>query len=331
MKVVQFLASKGWGGLEKAFVNLCNEMAKTTQIDVIIFDNSIVSSKFTKDVNVHLLYADPSRFNPFLYWELFRLLQKIEVDIVHTHSAKATQIFSYVNIFLSLPHVATKHNSRKGKIFNSLPNIIAVSDGVKESILHENVKVIYNGVIPVEVKPQAQNKVFTILAVGRLDKIKGFDLLIQECAKLDFPFRLDIVGEGEEKKNLVSFINKLHLEDQISLLGFREDIPQLMHNADVVVMSSHSEGFSLVMLEALFYAKLFISTKVSGATEVLDERFLFDGSNFSEKLKDIYKNESRYKDEYALLSKRLRDKFLLSHIAKIHIEYYESILERSGE
>ncbi len=45
---------------------------------------------------------------------------------------------------------------------------------------------------------------------------------------LTFHLGLDIVGEGEEKKNLVSFINKLHLEDQISLLGFREDIPQLI-------------------------------------------------------------------------------------------------------
>lgn len=331
MKVVQFLASKGWGGLENVFVNLCNEMAKTIDIDVIVFNNSVVSSKFNKNINVHLLYSSPGRFNPFLYMELLRLLQKLEVDIVHTHSAKATQIFSYINIFLSLPQVATKHNSRKGKIFNSLPNIIAVSNGVKESILHENVRIIYNGITTVEVKSQLQNKVFTLLAVGRLDAIKGFDILIQECAKLDFPFQLQIVGEGKEKKNLALLIDKLHLEKQVNLLGFREDIPQLMHNADMVVMSSHSEGFSLVMVESFFYANLFVSTKVSGATEVLDEEFLFEGFNISKKLNDIYKNKSIYKDKYSLLSKEIQDKFLLSKIVKNHIEFYESILEKSSK
>lgn len=331
MRVVQFLASKGWGGLENIFVSLCNELSKTIEIDVIVFKGSVFLEKFDKNVCIHLLSSNSSRSNPLLYMEIYRLIHKLKPDIVHTHSTKTTQIFYYCNRFLHIPHIATKHNSRKGKIFNSLPNIIAVSNGVKESILHENVKVIYNGITPVKVKPQIKYKVFTILAVGRLDKIKGFDLLIQECAKLDFPFQLQIVGEGEEKKNLELLINKLHLEEQVNLLGFREDIPQLMHNADLVVMSSHNEGFSLVMVEALFYANLFVSTRVSGAIEVLDERFLFDGFNFSSKLKDIYKNESLYKDEYALLSKGIQDKFLLPNIVKTHIEFYESILQGSSQ
>ena len=74
-----------------------------------------------------------------------------------------------------------------------------------------------------------------------------------------------------------------------------------MKNSDMVVMSSHSEGFSIVMVEALFYANLFVSTKVSGSTEVLDERFLFDGFKIAGKLNDIYMNYTSYQENYKCL------------------------------
>lgn len=326
MRVVQFLASPGWGGLENVFVNLCNELSKMIEIDVIVLQNSAVIEKFDKNIRVHVLTRSPSRYNPLLYMELYRLLHKLKPDIMHTHSAKATQIFYYLNMLLDFPHVATKHNSRKGKVFNKLFHVIAVSKGVKESIKNHNVKIIYNGIKPVEILPQNKDEIFTILAVGRLDNIKGFDILIKECAKLNFAFRLHIIGEGKERVNLEKMIVELALEDKVQLLGFRNDIPQLMKNAEMVVMSSHSEGFSLVMLESIFYGNLFVSTKVSGATEVLDERFLFDGLNLSDKLNDVYRNYMIYKEEYVNLTNELQKKFLLENIAKEHIIYYESIV-----
>jgi glycosyltransferase involved in cell wall biosynthesis len=230
-----------------------------------------------------------------------------------------------------LPHVATKHNGRKGKIFNSLPHVIAVSKGVKKSIANESAQVIYNGIKPVGVLPKIENDVFTLLAVGRLDKIKGFDILIEECAKMDFPFKLHIVGEGEERKHLESVISKCKLKDKVSLLGFRQDIPQLMKNADIVVMSSHSEGFSLVMVESLFYANVFVSTKVSGATEVLDEIFLFEGFNISVKINTIFEQYTEFKDGFSSLKNEAQEKFMLVHIAQEHIRLYQYILKESNK
>ena len=326
MRVVQFLGSKGWGGLENVFVTLCNELSKTVKTDVIIFKESAVEKKFDKTIRVHLLFSNPSRFNPALYIELYFLIRKLQVDIVHTHGAKTTQIFYYLNKLFHIPHIATKHNARRGKIFNKIPNIIAVSKGVAQSVSTDNVKIIYNGINPIEVFPQKQDKIFTILAIGRLDKIKGFDILIKECQKLDFTFKLNIIGEGKERNNLENLIHELDLNEKINLLGFRNDIPQLMKNSDLVVASSHSEGFSVVMVESMFYADLFISTKVSGATEVLDDMFLIDDHDISSKLKDIYKNYKVYAEEFSKLKQKSSSKFLLEHVVNEHIRYYRSIL-----
>jgi glycosyltransferase involved in cell wall biosynthesis len=326
MRIVQFLASKGWGGLENMFVNLCNELSKTTKVDVIILKNSACIGKFNGNIKLHTLKSTPSRYNLLLYFEFYWLLKKIEPCLIQTHAVKATQIFFIINKMTRLPHVATKHNGRKGKIFNSLPHVIAVSQGVKESIKNKNVKIIFNGIKPITLLSQERSKLFTLLAVGRLDKIKGYDILIHECSKLNFQFQLHIIGEGEEKKNLEELIIKLDLIKQVKLLGFREDIPQLMKNSDVVVMSSHSEGFSLVMLESLFYANLLLSTKVSGATEILEDEFLFDEFNIAEHLIKVYENYNYYKDNFHILSNNIQGSFLLEHVSKEYATLYKTIL-----
>jgi len=325
MRVVQFLGSKGWGGLENVFISMCNELSKSIDIDVVIFKQNKLEKYFDQNVRVYLLNSNPNRFNPLLYIELYRLLKKLHPDIVHTHGAKSTLIFYYLNKVLNILHIATKHNSRKGNIFNKLQNVIAVSKSVKESILHDNVDVIYNAIEPEKISPIAKNEIFTILGIGRLDKVKGFDILIQECAKLNFTFQLQIVGEGEERDSLEAEIKKMRLDNKINLLGFRKDIPQLMQRADVVVISSHNEGFSLVAIEALFYANVLVSTKVGGSLEILDKKFLIDNFEIAEKIDHVYFNYKEYEDEFLILKNKHKDRFLLAHMANEIISVYKKM------
>ncbi|DAB40319.1 MAG TPA: lipopolysaccharide biosynthesis protein [Sulfurovum sp. UBA12169] len=327
MTVVQFLASKGRGGLESIFSDLCLALSAHVKLHVIVFKDSDVLSTLDNRVQIHLLSSYSSRFNPLLYFELFLLLKKIKPDLVHTHGAKATEIMYHLSQILFFKQIATKHNARKGNIFNKIKYVTAVSMDVAKSIASDHVKIVYNGLMLQAIpKGKITHKRFTILAVGRLDKIKGFDILIKECAKLEFDFLLQIIGEGEEKISLQSLIDDFGLNEKVKLLGFRKDIPLMMHNSDVVVLSSHSEGFSLVMIEALFYANSFISTRVSGATEILDSQFLINGWDVAEKIKDVYLNYDLYKSDFMHLKKKLQKKFLLQNIIEQYLNIYQKVL-----
>ncbi len=328
MKICHFIASSLFGGAERVVVNLCNEMSKAHEVYLITFDSRENLEELSSNVVVYTL-KEFKRYNIFALTKLAKLINKIEPDIINSHGAKATRIIHNIRFLLRSQHVGTKHNARKGRIFNKIQHVITVSNDAKKSIAHDNVKVIYNGIKPIQIIPQNKNKIFTILVVGRLDKIKGFDILIEECSKLNFPFRLDIVGEGSEKKNLKVIIEKLHLSDKVKLLGFRKDIPEQMSQADIVVMSSHSEGFSLVMVESLFYANLFISTKVSGAKEILSEQFLIEGFDISSKLTEIYEGLDHYKKDFDIFRDSIKEKFLLETIAQDYIAYYQKILKES--
>lgn len=95
----------------------------------------------------------------------------------------------------------------------------------------------------------------TVLAAGRLDPVKGFDRLIRCFAMVSDQapdWKLKIAGAGDEREKLERIIDELKLSEKVSLLGKldAEGIENEMRKASVFAMSSHSEGFPFVLLEA---------------------------------------------------------------------------------
>ena len=95
----------------------------------------------------------------------------------------------------------------------------------------------------------------TVLAVGRLHEVKRFELLIRLFAALhrQFPdWKLRIVGDGEEREKLERSIRELHAEDYVNLTGRKDaaGVEEEMLHASVFAMTSRSEGFPFVLLEA---------------------------------------------------------------------------------
>ncbi|MEA2047047.1 MAG: glycosyltransferase [Campylobacterota bacterium] len=335
MKILQFIASSGWGGAEKSFVELCNGLSQHLQIEVLLFKENDVEKKLDPNIKIYRLSSHSDRHNPFLYIEAIKLIKKIKPGVVHTHGAKASEIIYNLNKFIFVKHVATKRNPRKGSIFNKVNHVIAISQDVVKSISKEDVKLIYNGLLlESNIEKKSANPVFTLLAVGRLDKIKGFDILIKEVAKLDFPFHLNIVGEGEERKNLETLITNLALSKKVSLLGFREDIPSLIASADIVIVSSHSEGFGRVVVETLFYGKLMLSTKVGISIEILPDELLIDDFEIAKKIDTVHNSIEHYHTLFQKLKDTRTQEFLVENCIQKHIDFYteiQNVRGRSGE
>ena len=110
------------------------------------------------------------------------------------------------------------------------------------------------------------------LAVGRLVKVKNFDTLLRAWEDIDIP--LKIVGDGPEKHRLTRLAVDLLLDDRVEFLGEQPDVAELMQNADLLISTSASEGFSYVVLEALQARTVVISTRTGIAAELVPETFL---------------------------------------------------------
>lgn len=114
---------------------------------------------------------------------------------------------------------------------------------------------IYNPVIPPDKIVVSELNQKLVIAVGRLDTQKGFDLLIKSWVlvnKKNPDWRLKIVGDGREKENLLKLIAKHGLEQKILLEPSTNNVFLKFSEASLFVLSSRYEGFCLVMIEAMF-------------------------------------------------------------------------------
>jgi colanic acid/amylovoran biosynthesis glycosyltransferase len=124
------------------------------------------------------------------------------------------------------------------------------------------------------VKHATRGSRLTLLAVGRLHAVKDHAFLLRACAELyqrGVDFECSIAGAGPERRRLQSLIRKAGLEDRVTLLGHvaRGQVASLYERADVVVLTSRSEGLPLVLMEAMARGKLVLAPAITGIPELV--------------------------------------------------------------
>ncbi|KPK52352.1 MAG: hypothetical protein AMS22_09315 [Thiotrichales bacterium SG8_50] len=122
-----------------------------------------------------------------------------------------------------------------------------------------------------------------ILAVGRLDEIKGFPVLIEACKLLrdqGVQYRCAIIGDGELRTVLESAIRMYQLHNNVQLLGARPqaEVRRYLYSAGMFVLPSvvtsngNMDGIPVALMEAMAAGTPVISTRVSGIPELVEDR-----------------------------------------------------------
>lgn len=110
------------------------------------------------------------------------------------------------------------------------------------------------------------------LFVGRLVEVKNLPVLLRAMARLrahGSPVQLRIAGDGPLRTAIEAQVAALGLGDDVELLGQRSDIAGLMADSDVIVLPSHSEGLSNVILEAMMAGRPVVASAVGGTPELV--------------------------------------------------------------
>lgn len=176
------------------------------------------------------------------------------------------------------------------QVYRRADLIIAVSEGVRQDVLRELVphpklvRTIYNPVDLNEIDRLAcesishpwmvQSELPLFLAVGRLERIKGFDILVEAfasvCARI--PSRLIILGEGSLRNDLEEQARALGISEVVDLPGFQANPFAWMARCDVFVLSSRGEGLPNVLIQAMACGARVVSTECDhGPAEILDQ------------------------------------------------------------
>ena len=172
--------------------------------------------------------------------------------------------------------------------YRGVPAVAAVSADVMTDLranlgdrFHKPLDVIANPIDGDEVRrlatPAARKTGrFRIVAVGRLNGQKGFDVLVRAMAlatsRLKSDWEVLIVGDGPDRESLEELVQQERLEERIQLLGWMDNPYNLMASADLFVHPARWEGFSITVGEALALGLPVIGTNSPGAT-----RSMLDG------------------------------------------------------
>jgi len=277
------------GGVELITINLANALkAKGYNVEIICLlpENQL---EYMVDSNIKITYIGKSEpkcgFLYKLYWryKLLNLRQKIK----SIHNSIIISTRDEYNVILS--SVADNSNLRIGWLhhdywgnnslinhlkykYKNLDKFITLTPDVRDEIKamihpfnnHTEVLTIPNFINDKDDRLTTKEKLLLkkfdsdkyCIAVGRLSSEKGFDRLIDIweilAHKRHGNLKLLLVGDGPEKENLICKISQLQLNDSIFLLGNQRNIlcKELIKNAITYCMSSYTEGFSLVLLEA---------------------------------------------------------------------------------
>lgn len=177
-------------------------------------------------------------------------------------------------------HNDFKYASNVTRSNKKLDYLVLVSDSLKKfyrkELLKYKCKCVY---IPnvIEKVPKTCSNLNNkrLISVGRLSPEKGFMDLLKIYAILhkDYPdWKLDIIGDGVEKEKMIKFIKDHNLEDSVILHGFRdkEYIDKMLHDASIYLLTSFTESFGIVLIEAMSHGVPCIAfNSAEGARELI--------------------------------------------------------------
>ena len=153
---------------------------------------------------------------------------------------------------------------------------------------------------------------------------KDQDTLIKAFTHLDKDkYELWLVGDGERRHVLENLVKELGLTDNVKLLGVRNDIPNVLQTADIIVMSSHFEGLSLSNIEGMSVNKPFIASNVDGLREVVDGYGVLFPHEDDKALASIIQNLSEDTDRYQQVAAKCWERAQMFDIQKMVDAYNE--------
>lgn len=342
--VVPFLICKVDGKL----VSKCNDIDVNCKI--------IDFKKAFKKLNIYKMFKTIRMIKEYLYHNDIKIVQCNEwtTSILFSIISKITG--NKCKVIWICHGQWYKFNFIKRTLVNLfIDQIISVSQSVKDNLIKNNInenKVLKQNLginlekykngngekIKQELNLKKNDKILGVIA--RFQPIKGQKLVV-ETAKLILGqgydnYKFLLVGDSifnSEKDNIyknevIEMIKQYGLEENVILLGERNDIPDILNSLDALVVPSINESFGMVVIEAFAAGCPVISTPCDGPMEIIEDNMLpgiILETRSAEHLKDAILNFKNYNIDIKLLNEKM-ECYSIGEVCRNYKMFYERIL-----
>ncbi|MBO9131019.1 glycosyltransferase family 4 protein [Bacillus sp. 165] len=301
MKVLHVISGGETGGSRKHLITLLSRFPKQDVSLVVFQEGTILEEARENGIDVHLL-KQTSRYDLSVLSRYTNFINNGGYEIVHTHGPRANLFTSLIKHKIHAKWVCTIHSDPaldfvksgiKGAIFTKLnlfsmkkiDLFFAVSNRFKKNLMslgipEHKIVVIYNGLEfnhhPYHNTLQKEDlnlssSDFVLTMIARLHPIKGHEVLFEALQTLKQKnIKVLLVGDGPIEQELKKAVTEKGLSSTVQFLGFRKDVDELLSITDVNLLTSYSESFPLVLLEAAQHKVTCIATNVGGVADLIN-------------------------------------------------------------
>ena len=368
-KVAHFIDSHDPGVAETVIIEICRRIESYGYMpEVYHFGNPWLEGK-CREYNIPSLFVPGYRWYtsastlPLFIPNFVRFLRKQHVDILHSHLFGAVTGASFAAYLAGIPHIGTFHDiytiaEKKERIryirVSSFlgTRLVTVSHQMKQYLSslgkfrNGALQTIVNGVdldkfsisVNRNTYPELDlgPKDIVLVCVGRLEEIKGQDILLKAIGKIEPKnhLKLLIVGDGPRRNDIERQIDKENLKNNVRILGHRDDVPALLNLSDCFVLSSRSEGLSCSIIEAMAAGLPVVASDVGGNSELVANGvngYLVPPDNpdaLSIGLQSVINDAARRRKFGQMSLKRVRDYYSIDVMIKKYVDNYEKMIAK---
>ena len=370
IRVVFIIQNLNYGGMERVLHNLARQLPRRGfEVHIVVLEYLGRFAEGLEDVAIFHQAPPMGRLSLVRPVGLAALLKRIAPDIVHSHSgvwlkaARAARL-AHVPVVVHTEHGRPDPIPFTDRLIDNMASrwtqvVIAVSEtlaGVlRRQVMHEpsRVRIITNGV-DVELHRCASNRLelrnelgipadaLVIGSIGRLEPVKNYALalrafvLLGERLEAGLPTFLVLIGDGSERACLEALAAELGIDTQVRFLGWRADADRFYGAFDLFTLTSHSEGTSISLLEAMSSGVCPVVTDVGGNRAVLGPALesLLVPDNDEIAVAAAWRRELKDPKLRTTMGNcarlRVEQAFSLDRMVEEHVNLYRELVQRSS-
>jgi len=303
LRVLHVTFNMGIGGTEQVIRQLIQGMAaESVESEILCIDGHIgpIGEALQQaGVAVHMVTRKQG-FDWSLIATIRKHLREGRFDVVHCHQY-TPWFYGWLGALRTRSKVVLTEHGRfhpdryryKAMLINPVmalftPSIVAISEATKDALVkyefipRHKIHVIYNGIAPLVRDNEEAEKVrdslgipkdaFVVGTVSRLDPVKNQTMMLKAfklfSEKKPNSYLL-MVGDGPDKDELMSLVGEYGINERVIFTGFINSPVHYLAAMDLFLLSSHTEGTSMTLLEAMSLKIPAVATRVGGNPEIV--------------------------------------------------------------
>lgn len=282
MRILNTVLGDASGGRWQVVVDYANALTEMNhEVLLVAASNKVSSTTLMPHKSEVVTLRNSGHYDIFATFAARKIIQQWKPDLIIAHCSRSIALmkracFSKI-IIVGVSHSNNVRRMAKADAFFNISthigNEINRLGGASKPAFH--IPNMFHGSAQATYSPRNRQSPVKIGALGRLDPVKGFHILLRAAEILhqkNISFQLILGGDGIQRKELQQLCSQAGLDDKVKFIGWVEDVSTFFRSIDIVCIPALSDAFGLTPLDAAIHSTPVVLSTASGHLDMFEDQ-----------------------------------------------------------